>query len=372
MSDYTRKLAAALAGAGEEVHVWASGGEGAPLRDEGVEVHPLPDGFGPRGLRALHRELSRCPLPRRLLVQYVPQAFGYKAMNLPFCLWLAARPAAEELWVMFHEVAFPWGWGRPLAHNVMGAVTRAMATILLLRANRALVSTASWEAVLGALPARMPPLTALPIPSNLPAELPPAEVEAARVALHPGGGGVLLGHFGTYGAPVTDLLGPAVLRLLAADRRRRMLLLGRRGESFAASLAKRDPQVAAQLVAPGMLPEREVAVRLAAGDVLLQPFPDGVTTRRTSVMAGLALGLPVVTNDGPLTEPWWREAHPVELAGAPAVDALVEATERLLSDAERRAVLRARAKDSYRRELSLECTVEKLLELAALAAGLDS
>jgi hypothetical protein len=27
----------------------------------------------------------------RLLVQYVPHAFGFKAMNLPFCLWLYAH-----------------------------------------------------------------------------------------------------------------------------------------------------------------------------------------------------------------------------------------------------------------------------------------
>lgn len=365
MSDYTRRLATGLAAAGEEVHVWAPAAASPPPRDPGVEVHPLSNGFGPRGLRALHHALARCPPPRRLLVQYVPQAFGYRAMNLPFCLWLAARPANEELWVMFHEVAFPWGWSRPLTHNVLGAVTRTMALALLSRADRALVSTASWEAMLRALPARLPPVTWLPIPSNLPVELSPTELEAARATLHSNAGGFLLGHFGTYGAPIADLLRPVALRLLAADHDRRLLLLGRRGEDFAASLAAADPSLTARLIAPGMLPEREVAARLAACDVLVQPFPDGVTTRRTSVMAGLALGVPTVTNEGPLTEPWWRETGPVELASAPAPDAIAAATERVLADGPRRTTLGARAKETYRRELSSSCTVEKLLALAA-------
>src|SRR5262249_37568110 len=84
VADYTRLLARGLAQAGDRVHVW-SGPCSAPTPvDSGVHVHRLPGRFGPASLVQLHRELGRLPGPYRLLVQYVPHAFGMKAMNVPF------------------------------------------------------------------------------------------------------------------------------------------------------------------------------------------------------------------------------------------------------------------------------------------------
>jgi len=47
--------------------------------------------------------------------------------------------------------------------------------------------------------------------------------------------------------------------------------------------------------------------------VLLQPYEDGVTTRRGSIIAALALGVPVVTTTGRMTEPLWRASAAVTL-----------------------------------------------------------
>lgn len=354
VSDYTRRLAAGLAAAGATVHVWAPRTKAPAARDEGVEVHALSGGFGARGLIELTAGLARFSPPRRLLVQYVPQAFGYRGMNVPFCLWLAERPRPDdEVWVMFHEVAFPWGLGRPLAHNVLGAVTRGMARILRLRADRLLVSTPSWLPMLGNAGA-----TWLPIPSNLPESVPAEEIARVRAELSPSG--TLIGHFGTYGALVAELLRPIASRLLRVDPARKLLLLGRNGERFAATL----DVPGAQVVAPGALSDVEVATRLAACDLLVQPFPDGVTTRRTSVMAGLALGVPTVTNAGALTEPRWRSEGAVALASSPSPYEIAQVAEALLQDDARRRTLGTAAGDVYQRELAVERTVEKLLQLA--------
>ena len=89
---------------------------------------PGPPAAGPvglRGLRWLDRELAR-KRPDRILIQYVPHAFGLKAMNLPFAAWIAVRARrVAPIWVMFHEVAFPFV-RRPLKHNVLAVVNRAM------------------------------------------------------------------------------------------------------------------------------------------------------------------------------------------------------------------------------------------------------
>ena len=371
VGDYVRQIAIALAARGDEVHVWAPESARGASADSGVELHPLPGDFTPRGLRALSRGLSRFPAPRRLFVQYVPHAYGYRAMNIPFCAWLAAR-RADRVWVMFHEVAFPWGRGRPLSHNVLGAVTRAMAWGVASRADQVLVSTGSWVERLRALHVRLGPVLALPIPSNLPLSLTPAEREAGRLTRPGGNGAIVLGHFGTYGASVTDVLGPALESLLLKDERRTALLLGRGGDVFMRGLAGR-PGLAGRVVAPGELPPREVAARLSACDLLLQPYPDGITCRRTSAMAGIGLGLPVVTNAGELTEPLWRQLGPVALADRPDAGALAARAETLLASPEERARLGGRAREVYAEHLSIERNVEELLRLAtaetAEAAG---
>src|SRR5713226_5422598 len=98
------------------------------------EVHRLPGNFGPRDLEILESALRRLPRPFRLLVQYVPHAFGAKGMNVPFCWWLSRRP--EPVWVMFHEVAFPLSPRQPLAHHVLAIVTRLMAELVARKAER--------------------------------------------------------------------------------------------------------------------------------------------------------------------------------------------------------------------------------------------
>src|SRR5690606_21613145 len=105
----------------------------------------------------------------RLFVQYVPHAFGYRAMNVPFVAWLGLRKRGP-LWVMFHEVAFPLERGQRARHQVLGVATHAMAAVLSARADRVFVSTSSWNAVLARV-GRREPATWLPIPTTLATEV---------------------------------------------------------------------------------------------------------------------------------------------------------------------------------------------------------
>ncbi|HVA40408.1 MAG TPA: glycosyltransferase, partial [Candidatus Binataceae bacterium] len=137
VADYTRLVALKLVARGDRVHVWAPAVTGAEPADAGVEVHRLPGGFGPRSLAALGRALDGA-VPGQILVQYVPQGFGMRGMNLPLCLWLFARRRAG-ITVMFHEVAVALAWQQPMRHNVIGVVNRAMAFVLTRAARRCFV-----------------------------------------------------------------------------------------------------------------------------------------------------------------------------------------------------------------------------------------
>jgi glycosyltransferase involved in cell wall biosynthesis len=175
------------------------------------------------------------------------------------------------------------------------------------------------------------------------------------------GEGLLLGHFGTYGALMAGPLERVLVPLLRADSSRRVLLLGRGSQGWREGLSQRHPELSARLLSRDSLPPEELAAHLAVCELLIQPYPDGVSTRRGTTMASLALGRPLVTNTGHLTEPLWRGLGAVGLVEGTEPAALTEAAERLLSRPEERAALGARAAEVYRERFSLERTLEALL-----------
>jgi glycosyltransferase involved in cell wall biosynthesis len=360
VADYTRLVARELAAAGERVIVWCPACAGPESTDPGVTVRRLPGRFGPHSLLCLNRELAEVRPPVRLLVQYVPHAFGWKAMNLPFCLWLRTR-RREEVWIMFHEVSYPLGPHQPWKHNLLGRITRLMAGLTARGADRVFVSIPAWATVLRQLAPQAPPAQWLPVPSNLPTRADPEAVALARRQASPDLHSMVIGHFGTFGAHVTIDLRAVIVQVLTRDRRRRALLLGRGSDVFAAELERAEPSLAGRLTAPGSLPAEEVVAHLAACDVLVQPYPDGVSSRRGSVMAGLALGLPIVTTNGELTEPLWRRTQAVLLAQAADVPGLVRLTEKVLDDGGRRAALGAEGARLYRQWFDVARVTEVLL-----------
>ena len=115
-----------------------------------------------------------------------------------------------------------------------------------------------------------------------------------------------------------------------------------------------------RILATGPLAPEDAVNSLAASDLLLQPYLDGVSSRRTSVMAGLALGLPIVTTEGPLSEPVWREGGAVALVPVADPDALVASSLVLLQQEAKRKQLGQAARLFYRRHFSVERVIHSL------------
>ncbi|HEX9938151.1 MAG TPA: hypothetical protein VGB15_13545 [Longimicrobium sp.] len=356
VGEYTELLAHALAAEGGRAHVWAPAAASSLRR---VEVHPA--AFGRAGLHRLDEELDRFPAPRTLLVQYAPQAFGARGMNLRFCRWVLRRArAGDQVRMMFHEPYVQFSLQRP-QRNVLAAATRVMAGVLLRAASVAYVSTPAWERLLRPLaPRGLGPMPWLPIPSTVPRVDDPEGVAVLRARLGANRPGVhVIGHFGTYGGMIAPLLEPALLAVLAPPSRSVALLLGSGGKEFAARLLRAHPRIEGRVVAPGRLPREALSVHLQACDVALQPYPDGVSARRTTAMAALANGVPLVSNAGRFTEPQWAAAG---VALAPVADAatLAALVLDLLDDLPRRRGLAAAETDFYLREFSMRRTLDIL------------
>ena len=291
VADYTRLVARALAEAGDAVTVFAPARgctDKSVCATPGVMVRWLPDHFGPRGLMVLDRELARGIRPDRILIQYVPHAYGYKAMNLPFVAWAAGRARRiAPVWVMFHEVMYPVQPGQRLRHAVLGRVNRIMARRLARNAERVFVSIPFWGELLRQIGVIGPPVAWLPVPSNVPGEADPDRVKQVRDRVAAKPGTVVIGHFGTFGPMVGELLGPPLAEMLRRSDPRVGLLVGRNGAGFRERFAGEHPDLAGRVLATGDLSAEEVSAHLAACDLLLQPYPDGASCRRTSLMSGL-------------------------------------------------------------------------------------
>ena len=361
VSDYTRLVAEALAAAGDEVTVYASHQDlGSDSVLSGVRVRRLPDHFGLRGLRRLDRELAG-ERPDRIMVQYVPQAFGLKGMNLPFAAWLAVRaPRVAPVWVMFHEVAFPFV-RRPLRHNLLAIVNRVMARAIAGTADRVLVSIPAWNQLLVRICPRARQGEWLPVPCNVSATACPWAVDDARSRYAPEPPAALVGHFGTFGRSIAGMLGMCVVGLLQSKPLARVLFIGRGSERYLVDIVAAYPELAGRVSATGELSQAAVAAHLQACDLLLQPYRDGVSSRRTSVMAGLANRVPVVTNLGALSEPLWATSSGAMVVPCPDPTALVTALIDVLAlPHESRLALGARGAELYLSEFTLERTVARL------------
>jgi len=343
------QLAMGLAQAGDRVEVWKPAGDETGSLERGITVHNLPGHFGPRALRQLGPVL-RAARNDRILVQYTPHAYGWKAMNWPFCRWLAGL-GHHDLTVIFHEVVFPRIFGQPLRHRILHHVTRAMAATVARAATRIMVTIPAWDSILRTLITDRRQIELFPVCSNIPFLDDPPAVAAIRQQLG-GGEGLLVGHFGTYDPPITDLLIPVLARLLE-QQPCRILLLGIGGDRARGALIARSPAGANRVHASGDLGERELSLHLQACDLMLQPYPDGVTGRRTTLLAALNHGLPVVSTIGHLTEAWWNDHGAVALAPVEEPARLVPLVERVMKDCAWRRHLGAAGRALYEDRFAL-------------------
>jgi glycosyltransferase involved in cell wall biosynthesis len=356
VSDYTHIVASALAAGGDRVDVWAPPCAITAEIDPGVTVRRLPDCYGPRSLRLIDRQLDAGDGPRRLLVQYVPHAFGWKAANVPFCWWLRSR-RRDSVWVMFHEVAYPTGSEYSARENALGTVTRWMASIVGRAAQRIFVSIPAWRPIVESLTGTCVPIEWLPVPSTIsPVDDPVgSSILRARISQDRS----LVGHLGTYGNLMRPLLEASLPGLLTTTDCR-LLLLGRQGGVLRDALLAAHPHFTDRIAAPGALTDADLSRHVAACDVMLQPYPDGVSSRRTSVMVALSHSRPVVTTMGWLSEPFWPESGAVVTVPVGDPAALVSATSQLVSDRRRLSDLSARSHAIYAERFALAHTIQRL------------
>ncbi len=274
-----------------------------------------------------------------ILWQYVPHMYGRGGVNLalPRVMRSLARQGRRQVAIV-HEIAAPFSlWPHraayALAHRVMWSAVWRHADALG-------ISTAGWLQRLRLRPDHRDRLFLAPSPSNVPVVPCPADHAASwRNAAGIAGAKRVLGFFGSTGAGKGF---PLVLGCWRAARRLEpstaLVVIGDRPA---------PPRgVNSGFLALGHVDAAEASRALQAIDLMVLPFADGVSERRSSFMAGLAHGRAILTTLGPATGAELRDAN--FFAGAPGrAESLEALTTRLLADEARLLQLGEAARRAY-------------------------
>jgi glycosyltransferase involved in cell wall biosynthesis len=361
VSDYSFAVASGLAAAGDTVHVWCPRAVGDRVDVPGVSVHSIAGSWRSSDLRAIDAALDREPGQKRLLVQWVPHAYGRRSLNVAFCRWVRRRArAGDVLDLMVHEPYLPFREGS-LRQDAAAAVHRLMVTLLLSEARRVWVAIPRWADCLRPWTfARDARFCWLPVPSNI--QVAPSNGAAARLRadLLNGSGGLVVGHFSTYPTATQRDLRALLPDLLSKVPDATLQLIGRGGENFVNELRALLGKDSDRIRASGPSSNEEVSCQLQACDLMLQPYPDGASSRRGTLMAALAHGLPVVTTFGRLSEPFWRESGAVAAVPAGDLPAVTRMVSELARHPERRHRLAGIARATYESRFSLPHVIDAL------------
>jgi hypothetical protein len=247
-----------------------------------------------------------------------------------------------------------WRWA------VMSAWQRVQLLALRAASDVQLCSIEAWARPLR----RMPPWTPvhhLPVASNLPDARAARSEQRAKLEIEPDT--VVLACFGMH--HVGRLAGHTLNAAEAITATGRPVYLLDLGTGEPARERRGDITIHR----PGFLEADAAARMLAAADIFLAPYADGVSTRRGTVMAALQHGLAVVGTHGPLTDCVLREAAgALELTPVDDGVAFAERARALAEDAERRTAVGTAGRALYESQFDWPVVSRRLLQILQKAA----
>jgi len=288
-----------------------------------------------------------------VVVQYNPFLFGKWGFApwLPMKLWSWKRKSRVRIALMVHEPYVPmldWKW------VLMGTWQRMQLEATRVAAD---IVFASIEATTDALLSRRPsrPTHHLPVGSMLP-DRRDARVDS-RDHLKIGRESFVLASLGTdHPSRLIEYIADAVNAVANSVDELVLLNLG------ANAPGPEGLHAGVRVHRPGFLSDADLSGWLSAADLFLAPFADGVSTRRSSLMAALQHGLPVVGTDGHLTDGVLRRSSALLLAPVDRPDLFAQAAVELAKSPEERLASGRAARALYEATFDWPVLARRLID----------
>ncbi len=346
IADYTARLAAHLRPPGVEPSVLISRKFPAETETD-VPVFPLLSDWGWRSWRQIRQFLAAHPADV-LHIQYQAAAFDLKGWVNWLPWYLRRTSPRPKIVTTFHDLRIPYIF--PKAGKL-----RPKAVLALAKYSDAVICTNAEDAATLRAHPWGTHVHEIPLGNNVPVA-PPADFDrsAWRAKLGVKPESLVLACFGFLNESKggEDLI--AVLDALVRQKvdARLLMIGGDVGDSDPANAeyARRVRQIIAErglaerIITTGFVSPAEVSAHLLAADVAVMPYRDGVSFRRTTLLAVLAHGLPVVTTVPKFPLPQIVSGENMLLAPAGDVPALTDAVLQLIKSSALRVRLSAGAK----------------------------
>jgi glycosyltransferase involved in cell wall biosynthesis len=295
VGEYTASLAAALRQEGVAARVICAREQsvaGAVLKtavsEENIDGVHVIKGFSLHHPEELVATIQSDP-PAVAVLQYCPFSWGVRGWCPSLVrAWrrLAKKCPTVGRITMFHEL---WTETASWRARLMKVYQKTQATAIARGSHSLCFSSDGWyrkmkQSVPDA-PARV-----IPVGTNIPVV--PITATEARERLGIPDSAPVLGLMGTgHRARRFDLVAAAFQATVAVHPDARLLYIGPDRQALAAAFGGEQKLKRFAVIADGWADEVETSKRLAAVDIYLCPFSDGVSCRRGSFIAGLAHGL---------------------------------------------------------------------------------
>jgi glycosyltransferase involved in cell wall biosynthesis len=302
--------------------------------------------------------LGRATPPRWILLQYNPLSYGrwgFAPGLVRDAISVRRRWPRTPLVVTVHE---PWLAIRDWRSALMVAYQRVQLRLLLRAADGVIVVRETLGRELGRTCAH------IPVGSNIVPTAVSSAAARARLGIEDK---LVVALFGTrHESRALDHAEAAIAALGSEHGPDRLCVL---------NLGRGSPVLAirpdVEVRMPGALASTDLSLHLRASDVLLLPFTDGLSTRRTTLMAGLAHGVPVaglrgVNTDGILV----RHADATVMTPYRDLDAYARAAVELTADRARLGAIGAAGRELYKR--NFDWPVVARMVIAALRTNSPS
>jgi glycosyltransferase involved in cell wall biosynthesis len=322
LADHTVGLARGLS-ARREVYVLTSK-DGAGRDD--LRVSAIVENW--QSPKPILRALGQLPPESDILWQYVPHMYGRGGISPGLVAAIKAVSRTGRLQCLIaHEIATALSW-RPsrmacaLAHRYQWRQILKHIDLIGISTEAWLMD---WRRRASVYQAKF---FLTPSPSNIPVvSVDPDQVRDWRrqIGLH--AATHLIGFFGTlHESKLFPWIMTGLIQAQCPGRQVGLVAVGDQPMVAVPDHLKR------LFRALGYLPAAEVSVALQAVDVLALPFADGVAERRTTFMAGLDHGCPILTTLGPSTGPTLRQGDFFCGVGALHKERFVGELSRMLAD----------------------------------------
>ncbi|MXZ20735.1 MAG: glycosyltransferase family 4 protein [Caldilineaceae bacterium SB0665_bin_25] len=361
---FTAELAAALQGQGAQVAVLSDEQVPGSTDTGAVRVLPGRRGWGWQILSDIPA-CARAAGAQWVHIQYQTAAYGmHPAINaLPYFL---RRQGLRAAWT-YHDLRIPYLFPKA------GARLRNWVTRLPLRAANAVVVTnqSDWESVQGQVLRGQ--LHRIPIGNDIKSRRFSAEERIQRRAARGyGSGQLVLGYFGFLNASKGGLTLIETLAALAGEGRDvHLLMIGERVGASDETNFRYLQRVEASISEHGLdsrvqwtghQSDAEVAADFNTIDVLVMPYEDGMSMRRSTLTAALANGCAIVTTHPQDPTPELRADSDLLLVPPRDPAATAAAVRRIAEDPRLAENLRTNAR-KVARQFSWEVIAARHLEM---------